>query len=555
MKITTLSLLAGSAFALSLPLTANAATLTAPNASFNWTDTNAWNGGTATWNSATPDDAIFGAITADRTATLTSLINAGDISFSNATNVWNVSGTAGNIDFSGTLSKTGAGTAALSTNTLLTGAGAVTVDGGELQLLNNANTFSGGVTLNNGTLRLGNNSGTGNPQTAGSLGTGTFTINGGSFYHTQGNGRTQAVNAVIGGNFTAFFASGGGLTLGNTAGTRTVSIGNAVRTITVGVNSDGTGANALLGFQSVTNGPGGGIIKEGEGYMRLQGSGFNGSVTANAGTIEITGTMGVASYVMNSGTTWRNTSNNAIPAGGTMVLNDALLMNGNTGANRNSQFAVLQVSGTSTVFLGSGLTVQSTGSTSSGFNVRDGGILGGNGTLRTTADATFAAGVATINDTPIDSAITLSAGGSIRPGTVNSLNSTIGDLAFGSLTWNGEASAIAQMAFNLSGASSSDQLSLSGALTKGTGSNFVFDFLGFNAISPANYTLMTFASQTGFVVGDFSATGITFDPGFSGSFALSGTSLQYVVIPEPSTWALVAIGLTTMVVFRRRRSA
>lgn len=32
-------------------------------------------------------------------------------------------------------------------------------------------------------------------------------------------------------------------------------------------------------------------------------------------------------------------------------------------------------------------------------------------------------------------------------------------------------------------------------------------------------------------------------------------SLQLVVIPEPSTWALLALGMTTMVVFRRRRSA
>lgn len=551
-KISTLSLAA-----LALAFNANAATLTAPNAAFNWTDTNAWSSGTATWNSTTPDSASFGAITTNRIATLTSAVTAENITFSNAANSWTVSGTGGSIAFSGTLSKTGAGTAIISQNTLLSGAGSVTVNGGELQLLNNGNTFSGGVTLDSGTLRLGVNSGTGTPQTAGSLGTGTFTINGGSFYHSQGSVRTQAVAAVIGGDFTAYFTGvGGGLVLGTTtAPGRTVSLGSAVRTITVGEAANGTGANAVLGFNNLTNGAGGGIIKEGAGVLRVGGSSSTASITVNAGSLEVSDTLGVTTFTMNSGTAWRKTTSNALTNNSAITLNSATLTNADTSNNnRSSTFGTLQISGNSDLFLGSGLTIQSSGSATAGFTVRDGGVLGGNGTLRTAGTQAYSAGVTTLG-TFTDSAITLSANGSIRPGTPDSMNSTIGDLAFGSLTWNGQSSSIAQMAFNLGAANASDQISLSGNLTKGTGDFFVFDFLNFNAVSAADYTLVTFAAQTGFSVGNFTATNISFGSGLSGEFVLNSNSLVYSVVPEPATWALLAAGLTAGVIFRRRRNS
>lgn len=533
--------------------TAFAADLTAPNAAFIWTAANAWDGGTATWNSTTPDSAVFGAITTGRTATLTTGITADDIDFSNAANTWTVSGSGGSITLNGTLSKSGAGTAIISQNTLVSGNGSVLVDGGELQLLNNGNTFSGGVTLDSGTLRLGVNSGSGAPQTSGSLGTGTFTINGGSFYHSQGSVRSQAVAAVIGGDFTAYFTGGGGgLLLGTTtAPGRTVSLGSAVRTITVGAASDGTGANAVLGFNNLMNSAGGGIIKEGAGVLRVGGSSSTAAITVNAGSLEVTDTMGAATFTMNSGTVWRRTVN-ALADGSAITLNNASLVNADTlNNNRLSAFGTLQVSGTSDVFLGSGLTVQSSGSGTGGFTVRDGGILGGNGTLRTAASQSYSAGVTTLS-TFTDSTITLSAGGKIKPGTVDSLDSTIGTLAFGNLTWNGEGSTIAQIAMNLGPANTSDRINLSGTLTKGTGSNFVFDFLGFNATATSTYTLLNFGSQTGFAVGDFTASNISFGSGLSGQFLLNSDSLQLSVIPEPST-ILAAAGLAGLLLWPARR--
>lgn len=550
-----------------LAFNASAADLTAPDAAFNWTAASAWDGGTTTWNSATPDSALFGAIAADRTVTLNDAITADDITFSNTANRWTVSGSGSPvITLDGTITKNGAGSVTLSR--LLGGAGGIEVNAGEFRMTGLAHTFSGGITLNSGgTLFLpvgfANGSQTSNEQTSGVFGTGTLTLNGGTMYFEQGNTRFQYINAVIGGNFASNSVGGGGVTLGNTTGTRTVSIGGSSRTITVSQNSDGTGANSFLAFQSLTNSAGGAIVKNGEGLLRIQGSGFNGGVTINAGTVEISDVIGAASYVVNSGAFLRKTTNGANAAGGSLTMNSGTLILNTTsvpGNARSAQFATLQVSGTSNVYVGSGLTIQSSGSTTTGINVRSGGVIGGNGLLRTAATQGYLDGVNSVSDFT-DSAITLSAGGQFRPGTPDSLNSTIGDLSFGSLTWNGEATSVAQMAFNLSGASSSDQLSLSGALTKGTDSNFVFDFLNTGAAG-GTYSLLDFASQTGFSVTDFSfanlGAGLTAlnAGGFTNGFKLDGTTLQFAtVVPEPTTWALLAGSLTALMVFRRRRQS
>jgi autotransporter-associated beta strand protein len=535
---------------------AKAADLTAPNAAFTWTNANAWSGGTATWNSGTPDNAIFGTISTDRTANLTSAITAGNISFSNPANRWTVSGSNGQITLNGSLTKSGAGNVTISSNTLLTGAGSVTIDAGELQLLNNANNFSGGVTLNGGTLRVGNASGTGTPQTAGSLGTGTFTINGGTIFQNQGNVRTQAVAAVIGGNFAFNSVAAGGLLIGSTNGTRTVDLGNASRTITVSQNSDGTGADSYFGMRDLINSAGGAIVKEGAGVLRIQGTSTAG-VTVNAGSLEVTAALGATNFTMNSGTVWRRTTTETPTLGSKMVLNGASLVNADTLNNsRASAFNTLQISGTSSVFLGQGLNIQSSGTTTgAGFNVRSGGILGGSGTIQTAGTQSYASGVTTMGSLT-DSAITLSAGGSIRPGTPDSLNSTIGKLSFGSLIWNGEASSIAQMSFNLGAANNSDNIDLSGTLTKGTGSIFEWDFGG-TGVAGGVYDLLTFSSSSGFSVTDFSfsnlASGLTAknDSGFTDGFRLTSTSLQFAAVPEPSG-VLAGMLLLGALMHRRR---
>ncbi|MCC5843942.1 MAG: PEP-CTERM sorting domain-containing protein [Verrucomicrobia bacterium] len=100
---------------------------------------------------------------------------------------------------------------------------------------------------------------------------------------------------------------------------------------------------------------------------------------------------------------------------------------------------------------------------------------------------------------------------------------------------------------------SSNTIDLSGDFTRGAGSDFTFDFRGFNATQEATYLLMNFADTT-FANSDFSAANITYDSGLSGQFNVTGTSLEFSVIPEPGTLALIGFaGLLGWMRLRRRR--
>lgn len=126
-----------------------------------------------------------------------------------------------------------------------------------------------------------------------------------------------------------------------------------------------------------------------------------------------------------------------------------------------------------------------------------------------------------------------------------------------SLTWNGGS-----LVYDLDESDfSSNQITLSGAFTKGTGSDFEFDFGGFNATEMGTYTLLAFDSTT-FGSSDFTASNITFGGELSGQFSFGTTTiddntfstLEFSVIPEPGTLALIGIaGIAGLIGFRRRR--
>lgn len=149
-------------------------------------------------------------------------------------------------------------------------------------------------------------------------------------------------------------------------------------------------------------------------------------------------------------------------------------------------------------------------------------------------------------------AVTLAAGGGMSPGDMDEAGvSQAGTFTAGSLTWN--SSDLVGMSFNLGvDQASSDQLIVEGAFTKGTGSTFVFDFTGSTLNESITYALVTFGSNNGFTVDDFSAIGG--DDAFA--FGFVGDTLVYSAVPEPSTYAAFA-GVLALAgaVWRKRRTA
>jgi autotransporter-associated beta strand protein len=171
-----------------------------------------------------------------------------------------------------------------------------------------------------------------------------------------------------------------------------------------------------------------------------------------------------------------------------------------------------------------GALVVSGAITASPISVNAGGTLGGSGSVNS---------------------ITLQPGGAISPGdTAGQLES----LAATSLIWNGGSSS--GMKFNLSSSSNaSDQLLISGAFSKGTGSGFTFDFLG-GGFQGATYTLLTFGSSTGFNGGNFAFTNL--GAGLTGTFAVQSNSVTFTAVPEPRAVFLL-LAAAVFCGFRRLR--
>ena len=169
-----------------------------------------------------------------------------------------------------------------------------------------------------------------------------------------------------------------------------------------------------------------------------------------------------------------------------------------TGAGKLTLGAVNTFTGDVTIEQG---TLAITGSLAAGGSVNiNGGALVGTGT--------------------VNKSVALNAGGAVAPGI-----NAAGTLNAASLTWNGGG----QLAFDLG--ATSDQLALTGALTKGSAGAYAFAFTPAGTLTiGAQYTLATFGS-TDFSAADFSATGLGYA---KGQFAVNAGSLQFTVTSDGS---------------------
>jgi autotransporter-associated beta strand protein len=305
---------------------------------------------------------------------------------------------------------------------------------------------------------------------------------------------------------------------GTTAGSTTVTSGGRIQpnnnvTISEAVTLNGTGIASSGALQNVS----GTNIWSGQVTLgsatRINSDA--GSLTLSSGTA-VTGS-GMALTVGGNGNT---TISGVIATGSGTLTKD--------GSGTLTASAINTYTGATSVNAGT-LKVSAGGSiaSSSLTTVNSGGTIAGSGTV---------------------GALSLSSGGTVAPG-----DSGIGTLNGSSATWNGGGA----FKFDLSNSgSTSDKLSLSGALTKGSAGTFQFDFqnsgLGVTG-SPVTYTLASFASTT-FSAGDFSYVNLGSLGGQTGTFAIvsGGTQLQLTVVPEPGTFAMLLGGVGMLAMLRRR---
>ena len=304
--------------------------------------------------------------------------------------------------------------------------GSLTKQGAGTLILSGANTYTGGTILNTGTIQVQNNS---------ALGTGTLTLNGpdttlqfgasslslanGIILSNDGiidtNGNNGTLSGLISGSSSLTKFGTGTLTLTNAntygggtviyAGTLALSgtgslLSNGAVNVVSGATFDITNSSSLTQTIGALSGAGevtlgnnslivdtagtstfsgqiignGGLIKEGTGTLVLSGGNtFLGGAAINAGTLEVDGSMALASnFVVNNGGTLRGsgslgattvTSGGTLAAGsasalGTLTFSELALQTGSTTILRvNSATSHDEIVSTGTLSLGGNLSL------------------------------------------------------------------------------------------------------------------------------------------------------------------------------------------------------
>lgn len=414
-------------------------------------------------------------------------------------------------------------------------------DGGVTKTAGAALIFANAVTLGANQTWALTGGGTGNLQMNGAFSDGGFalSITGNGTFDMRGSNtfgpnvtiatpisvNTSGGTVVFGGNNT--FGSGT-IALGRLQGSTLRNIGqaSAFGTGTTALIIGGNGANGTLDYSGSTATSNRTFNLD----PRSAGSGID--VSTADQTLTITGNLSYASSGNVINTSWN------FGGAGNLVVTSAIAETSNAtftaGVIKNG-LGTLTLSGNNTYAGGTTvnagtLLVNNTAGSGTGtgsLSVAIGATLGGNGTI---------SGAATIN-------------GSVAPGnsigTLNIANTT---------TWNSNDAwkfELGTAGSSLGSPGTSDLLNITGAFTKGTGTTFTFDFLGGG--QEGWYKLVDYTTSTTFANTDFAATNLA--GGLSGTFTVDGaTSALYLnVVPEPGTWALLALSLTTLLTLRRRK--
>ena len=502
--------------------------------------------GVYTSNAASTTVDASGTLAAnDNSMTVKNLLGAGKVTLgTKATTLLTVGGGY----FTGPISGAGGLSLSASGSLILTGANTYTGNtqigaGGDLQigLGGTTGSITGNVTssgANSGLIFDRSNAMTFAGIISGSTivyqnGTGVVTLTGNNTYF----GGTRVSSGVV--SISKAAAVGTGNILLNPGGelttTGTITLDNWV---TFGPN--GSGTLSTSGTLIVSNIDMGG----GAGSTAVFGS------AGHAGTIGLasgsatgdTGTQMLIAYgtVRNDGGMNFFTSNVAsttVNAGATLAVNDSsITVKSLQGAGK----ITLGTKAATTLTIGAGNFsgvisgaghLATSNVTLSGANTYTGGTTT-SGTFLANNTTGSATGTGPVDVTPnsvlggkgtIKGAITLESNSILYPGAT-SLGTAGTKLHGSSLIWNGGATLKFQIG------ATADEMILSGALTKGTGSTFDIDIFD-TGLVPGNYTLLTFGS-TNFSLADFT---LELPPNYSGNLVETSTSLVLQNLHGPTS--------------------
>jgi len=365
-----------------------------------------------------------------------------------------------------------------------------------------------------------------------------------------GGSLTVAAKWELSGNVEFFGASNRGFTnsgfIADASGTNTVTYGNAALTSGFGsVTLSGTVANTYSGGTLVRLTANTTVLN-----ANKAGAFGTGLLTLNTGNVKlgadqtIGGLAGLTgSSVTGSGTTQRvleiNSASNASYAG-------AL---GNIGANENNLRLVKNgigiqtltgantYIGTTTVTAGT-LLLNTSHTGGAAYSVSGTGTLGGNGTIIATSLAT-------------------AAGSKLAPGSASGLAGNLTLTLSGGANISASSNDSGAYVFDLAAPGASDRITLTlGTLDIGTMANADFVFSELTGFAQGTYILFNAASAiTGSVTSALNS--ISFTGGLTGTLSLDSINndVLLTVVPEPTTWVLLAFSMTTVMLLRRRKRA
>jgi autotransporter-associated beta strand protein len=350
----------------------------------------------------------------------------------------------------------------------ISGLGGVQQNGTGVLTLSGANSYTGGTMINSGVLVVPN---------AGALGNGPVTLGSGAELRSSGTVLlTDPITFSGAGASSATISTTGILTLPNftDSGSGLLIFGSSGNAGTVGIPSGGSLSAASLSRIEVAFG------------TLSNGGGLN-ALTSNAQTTRVN--QGATLSLSDFSTTINNLTGNGTVKTGTKSSTVLTLAGAFFQGNISGAGQVNAIGG------GSGLVDFLTANTyTGGTTVSVGGLVANNptGSATGTGPVTINGGASIGGSGTVSGAMTLDSGGTVKP----SLNSGAGTKFHGSsLLWEGGGTLDFQIG------STTDQLLLTGALTKGTAGAFTINIVN-DTIVTGSYTLATFASTT-FSLSDF----------------------------------------------------